>query len=1117
MQRWALVSLASILVWLMAAPASQTAQAETMGKLTAVKVEMSASDKGVVYQSYADRYVVGPNGWLEWRVTVKERLAGYSPGALVDLDRTTGVGFYERKRAVIQRQEGEHTLVFRFEPGTVSPSGPLTLDRNLSLDGQFGTIRYYAAGNDGQMTIKSTIFIDMNGAGGMASAQFKREYPTLTITPSPEDLRRSGQAPNGLSIDRIIVDVNDPVLDAKDFEFKYRMRAGSYSHASEWTNLAESQNIAVPPDARKKGVDLVIEVRDAGGNWRPYTYFYPGPGDMIPTRVTINPFDIIGGNVGDNANRFLRQIASESRDPHMEAELLRRAKSEFKYLEEMYKLPRESYTWLAVFLYSTGQTNTTGYTGYADIDLTRSGYLWSDSPRLPEADLPVTPFSETYRSTETSPLNGRQYQGHWGVISSELTRSLGEGEYYLFVKTVDAVTGGFMWQQVYYDADRSLTDKNAVNFAQVKLIKDRTRPVIAFEEQPFTRGEYVIRAKATDNQALGAVQYMVSELDMCGRSPGACESIGDRWIDAPIGGDGRTAELAIDTAALLPGRTAGMTLYLYVRAVDARYKAGAHYDQPFGSANSALIATGQQRYYVQRGQGDVELKATYASRLDDQGRLAAAPSHEIRLYTHATGMLGAEGDVRYRIETAAGATVRDWSTVPSGQSLTLTGEDGAYVLRAQALDASGVAGSREHTLAYAIGPASGSHITSATYSTTELINRDVTLTLTSDTPVKLRNAAGIDPQAADTTHTLTLPASTDFDAPMLIEAETDGGAVEQWAVSVGQIDKSGFGHLLGGYVAYTPSHPTVGEVTAHLYVGKRVKPGSGDGISYRDGWLSYTFVANGEHVFEAEDLAGNALRAYMDEAGRKATVTWIDSSAPAVTIAYSTTAATREPVTATLQLPPELTIVNNGGRPDYTFAANGSFDFQVKDAGGVVREYRATVANIDREAPTIVLDGPLTYTLYQGLPFAFEEPGYTATDNRDGDVTASVQMSQAIDVYKGGYYEIVYTVTDSAGNVGQATRGVSVMNMNGINLLVNGIRVRGEILVPRGTLVFDIAGQESEELVFRYLPGRHAAGAFKSGGTPIAGRTLTLGEPGWYTFFVQDRERRTFVGQIHVQ
>ncbi|MBO9606964.1 MAG: DUF5011 domain-containing protein [Paenibacillaceae bacterium] len=1097
---------AAVAVMAMAVMAS-AAQADEQPRLTATAVQVTASDTGVAYQAYANRYVVGPNGWLEWKITVKEKIAGFAQGSSYDFDKDS-VSYWERKRAVVNRQEGDHTLVFRFEPGLSSPSGPLTLDRQLALD---GGIRYYATNpGDGQTTIRTASVIDMGGVGGMAVTLFKREYPTLAITPNPDDLRKNNQPANGLSVDRIIVSVNDPVLDPQDFQFKYDFTAGTYRKKIDWTVMAERNTIDVPPEARNKGAHLTIEVRDKGGNWRPYTYFYPGPGGPVQSWAAVDPFNVFGGNVGDSANRYLNMTAGGD-NPDLLAYTLQMAKKDFKYLQRRYEAPQNKYTWLAVFVYGSMQKQAAGYTGFADVNLERSGYLWSTSPNLPEDDLPVTPFKRTVPAKETNSLSGRVYEGHWGVISSDETAALGEGTYYLYVKAVDAVTGGYTWQQVYYDADRFLADKNASNFAPVKLVKDITPLAIRYADQPFGRGEYTINATVSDNFRLGAAQYMVSGSDRCLSSPGLCAALGDQWTDAPLAADGKTATIALNTATLKTDQTNVIPVYVYVRAVEYRHTAGTSYESnPFAAGNSANIVAASRGYYIVRGENKLELKMSYVGRVDETNRLAAAPQHRVRLYAHAAGLLASEGDIRYRLETAGGAVVQDWTTVQSGDEIVLAGANGEYKLRAYAAELEGSGRSEELVQPYVIGTAAPSLFTAATFGTTALTNQDVTLALTSSVPVKI---AGVDDTYA-TAHTLSFADNVQT----TFTYQQEGGPAETLHVKVGHIDKTGFAYLQGsGTVVYTPSQATTGEVTARLYVGKRVKPGSGDGITYRNGWLSYSFPANGSHVFEAEDLAGNPLRLYLNETSRRADVGWIDSSVPNVSIAYSKAALTNQPVTATLQLPGGLTVVNNGGSPAYTFAANGDFTFIVKDTGGVIREYTATVANIDKEPPVITLQGSLTYPVYQGLPFAFVEPGFAATDNRDGVLTASVQVSNNVDVYKGGYYEIVYTVSDSAGNTARQVRGVSVMDLNGINVFVNQIRLRGDVVVPRGTLQFDIIGQESNDLVFRYLPGRLTAGAFKGGGIPLVGRTVVLNEAGWYTIFIQDRERRTFVGQINVQ
>ena len=62
------------------------------------------------------------------------------------------------------------------------------------------------------------------------------------------------------------------------------------------------------------------------------------------------------------------------------------------------------------------------------------------------------------------------------------------------------------------------------------------------------------------------------------------------------------------------------------------------------------------------------------------------------------------------------------------------------------------------------------------------------------------------------------------------------------------------------------------------------------------------------------------------------------------------------------------------------------------------------------------------------LGSTWTDPGYTATDDEDGDITSSVVVEGVVNTNLTGTYELTYTVTDVAGNVGTATRNVRVYN-----------------------------------------------------------------------------------------
>ena len=79
----------------------------------------------------------------------------------------------------------------------------------------------------------------------------------------------------------------------------------------------------------------------------------------------------------------------------------------------------------------------------------------------------------------------------------------------------------------------------------------------------------------------------------------------------------------------------------------------------------------------------------------------------------------------------------------------------------------------------------------------------------------------------------------------------------------------------------------------------------------------------------------------------------------------------------------------------------------------------------DKKAPEITLNGDAEMTVEAGSKFS--DPGYTATDNCDGDITDSVKVSgDKVDKDKAGKYTVTYEVSDSSGNKATATRVVSV-------------------------------------------------------------------------------------------
>jgi hypothetical protein len=114
-------------------------------------------------------------------------------------------------------------------------------------------------------------------------------------------------------------------------------------------------------------------------------------------------------------------------------------------------------------------------------------------------------------------------------------------------------------------------------------------------------------------------------------------------------------------------------------------------------------------------------------------------------------------------------------------------------------------------------------------------------------------------------------------------------------------------------------------------------------------------------------------------------------------------------------LPAQITVTDNGWLTVYA-----------KDQVGNEAIEQIEIKNIDRVKPVITLIGNAVMRVTQGS--TFKDPGYTATDNVDGDITAQVVVSgDVVDTGKTGEYTILYDVTDAAGNAAdQVKRTVRV-------------------------------------------------------------------------------------------
>ncbi len=127
--------------------------------------------------------------------------------------------------------------------------------------------------------------------------------------------------------------------------------------------------------------------------------------------------------------------------------------------------------------------------------------------------------------------------------------------------------------------------------------------------------------------------------------------------------------------------------------------------------------------------------------------------------------------------------------------------------------------------------------------------------------------------------------------------------------------------------------------------------------------------------------------------------------------------------------------------------------YTVEDSSGNKTKVTRTVIYEEKEPPKLTLAGDTNIILQAGIKY--EEPGYTAIDNYDGNLTSAVMRSGTVNMYKTGTYTLTYLVTDSSGNKATATRTVTVQAVS-----------QPETVVPSGKVIY---------LTFDDGPSRHTS------------------------------------------
>lgn len=101
----------------------------------------------------------------------------------------------------------------------------------------------------------------------------------------------------------------------------------------------------------------------------------------------------------------------------------------------------------------------------------------------------------------------------------------------------------------------------------------------------------------------------------------------------------------------------------------------------------------------------------------------------------------------------------------------------------------------------------------------------------------------------------------------------------------------------------------------------------------------------------------------------------------------------------------------------------------------------------DTEKPVITLVGKNPDSVEVNTTYT--DPGATATDNKDGDITAKIVKSGTVDVTKLGSYTLTYKVSDMAGNSDSTTRTIVVYSK--VNVNENELLFANTLVYPNPT------------------------------------------------------------------
>ncbi len=134
--------------------------------------------------------------------------------------------------------------------------------------------------------------------------------------------------------------------------------------------------------------------------------------------------------------------------------------------------------------------------------------------------------------------------------------------------------------------------------------------------------------------------------------------------------------------------------------------------------------------------------------------------------------------------------------------------------------------------------------------------------------------------------------------------------------------------------------------------------------------------------------------------------------------------------------------------------ANGTVTYTVTDSSGNTAAATRPIRYYDPILPVLTLQDNQPIVITMGD--TYRDPGFSATDKYDGDLTASVTVTGEVDTSKTGIYKQHYTVTNSFGNSVTSTRTVYVVPAEYVPETFPGQKLPtgGTTINPNGKVIY---------------------------------------------------------------